>query len=388
WALILIACGGAMEATSTAPMPGTTATDLAARAYVVGRDSEELTVFDLRSQALIGRVATGGLTNHMAELSADLGKIYVTSSDTNELVIVDARTLTVSKRVPMGRHPTHLALAPTGDLAVMIEDDNAVAMVDTKSDELRATIPGFFSPHFIRFSRDGRTGYVANIGAHHLTKVDLRTLRVTGHIALEGFRGPPNETPARDEGGFADAQVDHSGRLFAAHRATGRVLIYDTLADRSVGELQVGIGPWIAFAQHPFPNLPLRHLVPSFDDRAVALIDADQNAVTAMLPGDAEAYGVNFSSRTPDRAFVMNRIRRDIAVVDTANGAVMKRIDVGGNTETAATSADGSLIVAAVSSANRVVFIDPSTGAIAKTFEGAGRYPWSVTIPNGQNYCH
>jgi YVTN family beta-propeller protein len=61
---------------------------------------------------------------------------------------------------------------------------------------------------------------------------------------------------------------------------------------------------------------------------------------------------------------------------------------VGGNTETASTSADGRLIVAAVSGADKVVVIDAATNAILKTFSNVGKYPWSVTIPRGQNYCH
>ena len=371
------------------PAAGPNAVDLAARAYVISRDHDELTVLDLRTQSVIARVATGGLTNHMAELSADFSKIYVTSSDSDELLVIDARTLTVNKRVPMGKHPTHLTLVPGGQLlAVMIEDDNAVAFVDTGRDELRSTVPGFFTPHFMRFSHDGTTGYVANLGAHHITRVDMRTLTVRDHIALFGYRGPPHATPARDEGGFADVQIDRAGRLFAAHHAKGRVLVYDTLADRALPEVQVGIGPWVAFAEHPFANVPLRHLVPTFQDRAISLIDGVGNAVAAVLPGDSEAYGVNFSSKTPSRAFVMNRIRQDVAVMDIDNGTVINRIAVGGNTETASTSADGTAIVAAVSGADRVVFIDPVAGSIAKVIEGVGKYPWSVTIPNGQNYCH
>jgi hypothetical protein len=35
-----------------------------------------------------------------------------------------------------------------------------------------------------------------------------------------------------------------------------------------------------------------------------------------------------------------------------------------------------------------VVVIDVETHEIVKAFEGVSRYPWSVTIPNGQNYCH
>jgi YVTN family beta-propeller protein len=367
--------------------------ELRARAYVISRDHPELAVFDLRTQTIVGRVNTAGLTNHMAELSADFRKVYITSSDTNELVVVDARSLTVQKRVALGKHPTHLSLLPDGSkLAVMIEEEGAVAFVDTAKDEVVKTLPGFYTPHFMRFSHDGRTGYVANLEAYHLTRVDLATLEIRDHLPLPGHQGPPNMTPARDEGGFADAQIARDGRLYAAHRASGRVLIYDTVASKMLPEVTVGTGPWVAFAEHPFANVPLRHLVPVFDDKSLALIDAAHTATmpetVKMLPGDEEAYGVNFSSLAPERAFVMNRIRKDVAVVDTTNGTIERRIDVGGNTETASTTADGAFIVATVSGADRVVFIDAKTGTIAKSFEGMGKYPWSVTIPSGQNYCH
>jgi hypothetical protein len=28
------------------------------------------------------------------------------------------------------------------------------------------------------------------------------------------------------------------------------------------------------------------------------------------------------------------------------------------------------------------------TGDVVKAFDNIGQYPWSVTIPLGQNYCH
>ena len=58
----------------------------------------------------------------------------------------------------------------------------------------------------------------------------------------------------------------------------------------------MGQGPWVVFAEHPFANLPLRHLVPNFGDMTVSLIDGGDNRVASTLPGDEEAYGVNFSS--------------------------------------------------------------------------------------------
>lgn len=397
-ALVVLAGSGC--ATDDHPLPGVGEPSLANRAYVVSLESDELTVIDLDRLEIIGRVSTGGIANHMAELNSDFTKIYIDSSDTDEVIVVDARTLQVSERIAVGSHPTHLSLSPDGRLlAVMNEDEGtgAVSFIDPALDVEVKRLPGFYVPHFMRFSPDGRFGYVANINAHHLTRVDLASLEIHDHIALEGFAGPPAATEAPGEGGFADAQIDMSGTLYAAHRSTGRVLVYDTVAEQELPELTVGAQPWIAFAEHPFTNVPLRHLVPNFGDRTVSLIsgvsdtsatDGSAPAVITSLPGDEEAYGVNFSSQAPDKAFVMNRVRQDIAVVDTARGAIIDRIPVGGNTETASTTPDGTWIVATVSRADRVVIIDPVTHEVVKTFDGVGGYPWSVTIPLGQNYCH
>lgn len=360
--------------------------DLAQRAYVVSQQSDELTVIDTESHRVIGQVPTGGVANHMAEISADLGKVFVVSSGTDEVVVIDARSLEVTGRIPVAGHPTHISGSRDGArFGLVAEDRGEVVFLDPEAEMVVARVPGMMTPHFVRWSEDGASAYVANIGGHHVSRIDLASMQIAEHIVLDGF---DDHTEAPAEGGFADVQIDREGVLWAAHSRTGRVLVYDTRAQRKLAELPVGEQPWIAFAEHPFADVPLRHLVPSFGDRSVTLIDGAAHSVVSALPGDEEAYGVNFSSQTPDRAFVMNRVRADVAVVDTARGEITGRIPVGGNTETAATTADGRWIVAAVSGADRVVVIDPTTERVVSTIDGVGRYPWSVTIPGGQNYCH
>jgi YVTN family beta-propeller protein len=376
----------AMAMAATAAGGCTSGDDLTRRAYVVSEEHEELTVIDLDRLEVIARVATTGVGNHMAELNADFSRAYVTSPETNEVIVVDVESFAVTTKIKVGAHPTHLTLSPDGRLlAVMAEDDDAVVFIDPARNQVVKTVTGFFTPHFMRYARDGRYAYVANAGAHHLSRVDLQALAIDEQIPLEGM---PVGTPAPEEGGFADAQIAHDGVLYAANKATGRVLMYDTVARKKLPEIRVGQRPWMVYAEHPFPGLPLRHLSTNFGDKTVSLIDGKARMTMHALEGDSEAYGVNFSSRAPDKAFVMNRIREDIAVVDTARGELTARIPVGGNTETASTTPDGKWIVATVSSAASVVVIDAVTNAVVERFEGVGRYPWSVTIPKGQNYCH
>ena len=384
-ALGVIGCGAAPDDSTH----GTGTLDLENRAYIVGRDSGEITVIDLKRMEVLGVLDTEGVTNHMAELNADFTKGYVDSSGTNETIVFDTRALKIQKRVRLGEEPTHLALSRDGKyLGVMNEATNSVSFVDTATDTEVKRLSGFSLPHFIRFAPDGNYAYVANIGAHHITRIEMSSLTIDGEIVLDGFQGSPNPTAAEDEGGFADVQIDQNGVLYGAHAATGRVLVYDTVGRAKLGELKVGVKPWVVYAEHPFHSVT-HHVVPNFGDETVSLIRPGNASMGGSAPGaDSESYGVNYSPLAPGLAFVMNRVRSEIAVVDTELRQVVKNIPVGGNTETASTTADGRYIVAAVSSANRVVVIDAMTKNIVRTFDNIGRYPWSVTIPRGQNYCH
>jgi DNA-binding beta-propeller fold protein YncE len=368
--------------------PATTTTvvsSLVNRAYIVARDSDDVTVIDLGTMEVIGRVKTGGVEDHMGDLNADFTKLYVDSPGTNETVVIDVNQFAITKRIPVGEFPTHLSLTTKGLFAVMDEYGGTVSFIDTKLDVETKRLPGFYTPHFMRMAPDGKHGYVANVGASHVTRVDLDTLEIDQEIPLEGTTVP---TEVAMEAGFADVQIDRFGVLYAAHSATGRVMVFDTNTNTKVRETQVGSAPWIVYANHPFTNVPMRYLVPNFGDQTVSMLAGDSDQVLATMPGDQESFGVNYTSKAPEKAFVMNRIRKDISVVDTSQGIIIDRIDVGGNTETASTTPDGALIVAAVSGADKVVVIDALTHQIVKTFDDVGKYPWSVTIPNGQNYCH
>jgi YVTN family beta-propeller protein len=359
------------------------------RAYIVSKLSDELTVIDLKRLEIVGQVSTLGEGNHMAELNADFTKAFVDSADTNESVVVDLRTLKVTNRLEITGEPTHVSLSRDGKLLAIVEEaDNAVSFVDPKTETVVKRLEGFMTPHFVRWAPDGQFAYVANIGAHFLTKVDVQKLEIVGTIPLDGIEPTPRAAVALDQTGFADAQIDSDGILHAADIGKGRVIMYDTNSQEKLPEIQVGPKPWIVYAEHPFTTIPVR-LVPNLGDMTITSIHA-KTRVASMIPdaADHDSNGVNYSPLVPDKAFVMNRLRKEISVVDTDTGVVTDRIDVGGTTETASTTPDGKWIIAAVSSANKVVVIDAVTNEIVKTFDNVGKYPWSVTIPNGQNYCH
>jgi DNA-binding beta-propeller fold protein YncE len=369
--------------------PTAASVPLKSRAYVASRDSGNITVIDLDHLEIMASLDTCSPGYHMMELSTDFKKGYASSNTTGKLDVIDIDSLTVTGQIEIGKEPTHLSMKPDGKyLAVVAEDDNAVSFIDPERDVVVKKLTGFFLPHFVRFAPDGRYAYVANLAAHHITRIDVSTLSIDAQIPLDGFDGPPNETLTADrEGGFADVQIDHDGVLWGAHHETGQTLVYDTNAQVKLPQIFAGKNPWIVYAEHPFTEITAR-AVPTWGDKAVALFDRAAEKVAQVTTEENESYGVNYSSLAPEKAFVMNKKREEIAVINTTTKQRDAIIAVGGTTETASTTADGRYVIAAVSSANRVVVIDAMSNAIVKIFDNVGNYPWTVTVPLGQNYCH
>jgi len=266
------------------------------RAYIVSKLSDELTIIDLNKLEILGKVRTLGEGNHMAELNADFTKAFVDSAETDESVVVDLRTLKVTNRLKITGHPTHLSISRDGKLlAIVAEDENAVTFLDPKTEKVVKRLEGFMTPHFVRWAPDGEFAYVANIGAHYLTKVDLKKLEIVGTIAPEGVKATPRDAYAENETGFADAQIDADGILHAADNGMGRVVMYDTNSQEQLPDIQVGPDPWIVYAEHPFFNVPVR-MVPNLGDMTITSIRAKTREVM-MIPdaGDHDSNGVNFS---------------------------------------------------------------------------------------------
>ena len=274
--LFFVAC--ATDPSDTRPGIGS---DLTHRAYVVSDESNEMFVFDYDTLDEIGvldtTVTAGAVNgNHMAMVSTDGSKVYTTAADQDTLVVIDAATLAITRKVAIGAHATHMAMRDgASELWVMAEDDNAVVVLDTDTDEITHTITdaSLRIPHFARFL------------------VDTIVPDGLSEGACEG-----------DPCGFADAQISPSGLLFASHFSTGKVVVYDTVGHELVVSGDVGLMPWSAFVD-PFDDEGEFAFVPSWATSTVARVGRNGVAST-WAAGDDEVYGVNFSPTAPGEAFV------------------------------------------------------------------------------------
>ncbi len=410
-AVVGVGCGSShdvSELTDVSAVSAVSAEALANRAYVISEQSNELFVVDLLTMTEVGKVDTsvssGANANHMGMLSKDGRKMYITAAAEDALVVVDTTTLQVDKRIELGSHPTHaescFGCPPDGrDLLWVVNEGGnhgasepgvphpgSVSVIDMATDEVVSTFSdeSLIVPHFVRFH--DRSAYIPSIGGNQITVLDLDTLSVSDVLLLEGQTAPG---PCKgDPCGFADAQIDGNGLLVAAHIETGRVLSYDTVAAVRRADIPTGNRPWSVFVDtlsNDFDTV----MMPNWGDSTVSVIDRLQHKeVARSREGDQESYGVNYSPLAPGQAFVLNRIKERVAVIDRTTGRLIESLDVGGTTETASTTGDGRYLLLPISSTNQFSVFDVTTRTEVARFDDVGSYPWSVTTIGGQNYCH
>jgi DNA-binding beta-propeller fold protein YncE len=264
----------------------------------------------------------------------------------------------------------------------MAEDDNAVVVFDMDSETIIHTITdaSIHIPHFTRFSAD--YAYIPSIGGNQISVIDLASYTVVDVLVPDGLvEGACEGDPC----GFADAQISPAGVLFASHFSTGKMLVYDTIAQKTLASTEVGRLAWSAFVD-PFDTEGDFAFVPSWFQSTVSRVDRE-GVAAIWLAGDEEVYGVNFSPTAPDKAFVLNHTQNNVRVLDRDSGEVLDTLNVGGTTETGTTTPDGKLLLP-ISSAGDVLVYDTATHEEIARFSSVGSYPWSVSTMAGQSYCH
>lgn len=383
--------------------PSASAASLLQRAYVVSEQSDELFVVDLETleevatiDTHVGKVGSGVNANHMAVVSEDGRKIFISATAHDAIAVVDAIDLEVTNTIKVGAHNTHASACfdcagRKRDELWMVNEGGAehpgtISVIDMKTEQVVKTIEhdSFVVPHNVRFA-NGRA-YVPSIGGNQISVIDVDSFEVVDVLLLEGEDAPG--ACSGDPCGFADAQVDAEGMLFAAHIETGKVMVYDTVAREHKATIAMGFQPWSVFVDELSDELGTA-MMPNWGDATVSIMDRDElTEIARSREGDSESYGINYSPLAPGKAFVLNRIKESVAVIDRTTGELDERIDVGGTTETAATTADGKYLLLPISSANQFVVLDVKSRESVKRFKNVGKYPWSVTTIGGQNYCH
>lgn len=240
--------------------------------------------------------------------------------------------------------------------------DNAVAVLDTRTNGVVTTIPVPPGPHGVVVTPDGRKVYVSSDGASTVSIIDTATDRVVKTLEV----GPtPHGLALSSDGRWVLASV------FGANRA----VIIDTARDDIVGEVVVP-------QPHNSAIDPTGRVayVGSQQQGATALVIVDLARRTRVgtIPLDHAPRALNFS---PDGRRLYFTVAGDdaVQVLDPATNRIVDRVPVGASPHHPLFTPDGRLGLVVSQGPGDLEILDP-TGHTMRGTIAVGKLPHWIAV--------
>ena len=310
----------AMLAACAPAQASETAAASATGTLIVGNKGEDtLSFIDLASGAELGRAATGHMPHEIA-ISPDGLRAAVVAYGGSTIDIFDVATREKLRTIDLSPNegPHGLVWLDDGRLMATTERSRSMTIVDTANEDAVVAIPtGQEGTHMVAVSRDGSRAYTANIPAGTVTVIDLAV----------GSKLRDLEVGGRPEG----IALAAGGReLWVGDLEGARVQAFDTRSFERLAEVKTG-------------PVPIR-VVASPDGRWIVTSNLGAGSLTVIdaatrekvrdivLSGAEEAGQVTILFSADGRRLYAAETGRDqVAEVDFASGAVLRRFAVGKN---------------------------------------------------------
>jgi YVTN family beta-propeller protein len=364
-------------------------TDPRSVVMIVNRDSNDIAFMDIKSRKLVGKTFLGNNVNpHMVMMSPDGRYVVTGGTRANKAFIIDTRTLQLVKVIPTDIAPEHLAFSPDSRWYYQGNPDgDSVSVIDMQSLSKVKTIPGFAEPLNVTFLPDGSKAYVGNYGAHWVGVIDVRRHELLKKIQIAPVPGVAKLDPGKYLGeikGINIAAPSNDGRyLYAADSDLAVVGVIDTVEDKVIKTIRVGLDPWRIYMSHDGKY----GITANNGDETISIIDTRTNSVAATLEAGPDMTGINFAA---GKAFVISSTSGFVYVYDMNSLRPAGRIKIGTNVqlETATTDIAGEKLYLAESTNHQIVIIDAKTHALERV-QNVGLFPWGTHIMDSKdNYCH
>ena len=220
-------------------------------------------------------------------LSADQKTLYVSMADSNEVAVVDTISWEVRASIVTGQSPSRVALQPDQHYlwianfgSGMETPDRGVTVVNTSNLLTEAHIPTGKGPYEIAFDDDNRFAFVLNRGSGSLSVIDIASLKESREIAV-------GNRPAS----MAYCSKAHS--LFVTDEDSGEIYVVDgqrhEVIARIKGEPGLGQIRFPPNGQFGFAVNPKRNVL--------YIIDSSSNRIVQTGDMLHEPYQVAFSDR-------------------------------------------------------------------------------------------
>jgi YVTN family beta-propeller protein len=163
------------------------------KVYVTNQDtSGSVSVIETAANFVTAIIPVGSQPSGVA-VSPDGSKVYVANSSSGTVSVIETETYTVIKTIPVGNSPEGVAVTPDGSTVYVTNGSgntggNSVSVIDTTTNAvIGLPIAVGINPSGVAVSPDGSKVYVANFTSNTASVIDTATNMVTATIP--GFSG-------------------------------------------------------------------------------------------------------------------------------------------------------------------------------------------------------
>jgi len=289
--------------------------------------------------------------------AAASGLAFVINSGDASISLLDVSSQQELRRIPMLREPHHMALSP--DHRTLLVGDtvgNEIVCLDPESGAVQRRVAAS-DPYQLQFSPDGRFLVVVGLARNQIDIYDGATLRLLRRVPIRALPSHLNFAP---DSRIVYVTLQQSGRLAAITLAEGRVL------------WNVPVGPTPAGVLWHAGQL----LVGIMGADHIAVLDPADGHLLRRIPTGRGAHNLFLS---PDHRliYVTNRVDGTISVLDARTLAVQRSIAVSGGPDDLDFAPDG-MIWATRRFAHSVAIIDPASGRYRTV--AVGRSPHGIWL--------
>jgi YVTN family beta-propeller protein len=278
------------------------------RVYVPNSESGTVTEINPATFSVVRTFATGTYDQHITP-SWNLRRLYVNNTTSNTLTVLNPRTGRPVRTIGI-TDPYNLYFTPDGSKAIVVAE--ALGRVDFRSPHTWQLIksvqipsPG---PDHLDFTANGHAFLISCEYGGAVYRVDTRTMRVTGRVAVGGLP--------------VDVKLSPAGtRFYVANQGTSG---------------------------------------------GVTIISARTLRIAGFIPTGHGAHGLAISRNTRD-LYVANRTAGTISVISFARRRVIATWHVGGSPDMLQVSPDGSQLWTSNRFNGTVSVIDTNTGRLIHT---------------------
>ena len=299
------------------------------RVYTADQNSNTVSVFDPSSNRLLGQIVLGNprpdvlsplyrgeINVHGLGFSPDHKTLIAISNGSNSVTFIDTATNKVKGKTYVGRSPHEGFFTADGkEVWVVVRGEDYISVIDPSTFKEKRRIATATGPGMVLFMPDGKLAFAVSSFTPEVDVIDVKAHKVVKRIPVVSPFSP-----------FLQFTPDFR-EVWMTHKDVGKVTRIDTRTLQVTGTIDTGlITNHLAFARAGGKVLAY---VTVGGENLVKVYTTDKDAsLVASIPTGALPHGI-WASDDGSRVYVGLENGDGVEVIDTAANRVVARMPAG-----------------------------------------------------------